>query len=239
MSVYIDAQGRLFHHQEQNLAVTCPHCLVLSHITAVAVPQYEQLVRHHPKQVGIVFRCDSCNSPVFLKFNVKMYAAHRVELASTFIELERPREKFSFTYLPEDVEQLFKEALTCHSAGCYNAFASMCRRTSQLMFAELGEPGKLKLFDELTRVRDMAEIDADTNAVVKKVIFGVDTENKPALPLLDAYQAGVLVEVMKDLLYQAYVRKGRLQQAMAMRRYFVDEQEGKVTPLAPKAKSGT
>ena len=91
---------------------------------------------------------------------------------------------------------------------------------------------------ELTRVRDMAEIDAETTAVVKKVIFGVETENKPALPMLDAYQAGVLVEVMKDLLYQAYVRKGRLQQAMAMRRYFVDEQEGKVTPISStKAKA--
>jgi len=28
---------------------------------------------------------------------------------------------------------------------------------------------------------------------------------------------------MKDLLYEAYVRKGRLQQAMMVRRYFTDE----------------
>ncbi len=65
----------------------------------------------------------------------------------------------------------------------------------------------------------MAEIDPDTLAIVRKVIFGNDTEPKQALPMLDAYQAGVLLEVIKDLLYQAYVRRGRLQQAMTMRRF--------------------
>lgn len=237
MSVFIDAQSRLQHHQE-NLALNCPHCQVLSHVSPMAVPQYDQLLNYRPKQVGIVFRCDSCNAPVFLKFNVKMYAASRVELNSTFVELERQREKFSFTYLPEDVEQLFKEALSCYTAACYNAFASMCRRTAQLTFAELGEAGKLRMFDELTRIRDMADIDADTHAVVKKVIFGNETDPKPALPMLDHYQAGVLLEVMKDLLSQAYVRKGRLQQAMAMRRFFIDENENKVTPIAKMGKLG-
>src|SRR5262245_60999902 len=111
MSVHIDSQSRLHHDQEQTLALTCPHCQVLSHLTPLAVPQFEQLVTHRPKQIGVVFRCDSCNAPVFLKFNIKMYGANRVELASTFTEVERQREKFSFTYLPEDVELLFKEAL--------------------------------------------------------------------------------------------------------------------------------
>ena len=33
----------------------------------------------------------------------------------------------------------------------------------------------------------------------------------------------MLLEVMKDFLYQAYVRKGRLQQAMKVRKFFVEE----------------
>lgn len=138
MSVYIDSQSRLHHDQEHNLALTCPHCQVLAHITAMAVPHYEQLIALRPKHAGLVFRCDSCNAPVFLKFTIKMYAANRVELASTYIELEHAREKFTFTYMPEDSEILFKEALACYSAGCHNAFASMCRRTAQAVFADLG-----------------------------------------------------------------------------------------------------
>lgn len=231
MSVYIDSNSRLHHDQEQNFALTCPHCQVLAHLTPLAVPSYEQLVMHRPKQIGLVFRCDSCNAPVFLRFNIKMYAANRVELASTFYELERAREKFTFTYLPEEAEVIFREALACYSANCLNAFASMCRRTAQIVFADLGDAGKLKLFDELNEIREMAEIDPETFNAVKKVIFGGENEPRPQFPTLDPYQAGVLLEVMKDLLHQAYVRKGRLQQAMMVRRFFIDEASGRVTPL--------
>jgi hypothetical protein len=223
MSSHIDASGRLHHDQEANLALTCPHCQVLSHITPVAVPGFHELVTHRPKQVGVVYRCDACNGSVFLRFAVRVYGTNRIELASQYEEIERPREKFSFTHLPEEVEVLFREALACYSGGSYNAFAAMARRTMQGAFAELGEAGKLRIFDQLNDVRSMADIDAPTFIEIKRVIFGTDSDPHPSLPLLDDQQAGVLLEVIKDLLYQVYVRKGRLQQAMMMRRYFADE----------------
>ena len=87
MSVHVDASGRLHHDQERSLAINCPHCQVYSHITAVSVPSYSELVANRPSQVGVVYRCDSCNAPIFLRFAVKMYAANRVELANNFVEL--------------------------------------------------------------------------------------------------------------------------------------------------------
>lgn len=231
MPIHIDSNGTLHHDQAHNFALSCPHCQVLSHLTPVSVPQYAQLVAFKPNHVGIVYRCDSCNAPVFLKYPVKMYGASRIELATNFTELERATEKFNFTYLPEDAETLFREALGCFTAGCWNAFASMCRRTAQAVFADLGDNGKLKMFDQLNDVREMAELDQDTFNVIRKVLFGTDAEPRPNMPPVDAYVAGVLLEVMKDLLYQSYVRKGRLQQAMTVRRYFAAEQESKVTPL--------
>jgi len=223
MSSYIDASGRLHHEQEANLALTCPHCQVLSHITPIAIPSFDELVTHRPKHVGTVFRCDSCNAPVFLRFPVRMYGNNRVELGSQYSEIERPREKFSYTYLPEEVEALFREALACFSNAHYNAFASLCRRAMQTAFADLGEPGKLKVFDQLNDVRAMADIDAPTFIDVKRVIFGTDNDPHPSIPTIDGQLAGVLLEVIKDLLHQVYVRKGRLQQAMMMRRFFADE----------------
>ena len=223
MSSYIDASGRLHHEQEANLALTCPHCQVLSHITPIAIPSFDELVTHRPKHVGAVFRCDSCNAPVFLRFPVRMYGNNRVELGSQYSEIERPREKFSYTYLPEEVEVLFREALACFSNAHYNAFASLCRRTMQTAFADLGEAGKLKVFDQLNDVRAMADIDAPTFIDVKRVIFGTDNDPHPSIPTIDGQLAGVLLEVIKDLLHQVYVRKGRLQQAMMMRRFFADE----------------
>jgi hypothetical protein len=72
MSTYIDAGGRLHHDQEANLALTCPHCQVLSHITPIAVPGFEELVSHRPRHVGVIYRCDACNAPIFLRYPVKM-----------------------------------------------------------------------------------------------------------------------------------------------------------------------
>jgi hypothetical protein len=223
MAIFIDSSGTLHHDQAHNFALACPHCQVLSHLTPVSVPGWSQLVSYKPNHVGIVYRCDSCNAPVFLKFPVKMYAANRVELSSGFQELERAKEKFSFTHLPEEAEALFREALGCFGAGCYNAFASMCRRTAQAVFADLGDNGKLRMFDQLNDVREMAELDQDTFNLVRKVLFGTDAEPRPNVPWVDAYAAGVLLEVMKDLLYESYVRRGKLQQAMMVRRHFATD----------------
>jgi len=223
MSVMIDSSGRLHHDQDRGLALRCPHCSVLAHITPVSVPDFNQVQLHKPSHVGIVYRCESCNSPIFLKFPVKLYAGSRIELSPSFMELERPREKFNFTHLPEDVEALFKEALACFSSSCFIAFAAMCRRSAQATFADLGEPAKLRLYDEVSEIRRMAEIDEPTFAAVRKTIFGSDSEPQPNLPALDAFEAGVLLEVMKDMLYQAYVRRGRLQQALMVRRHLAED----------------
>ena len=236
MSVYVDSNSRLHHDQERSLALNCPVCQVFTHITAVSVPQYAELIASRPTHVGVVYRCDSCSAPIFVKFSVKMYAPNRVELANNFVELERAREKFNFTYLPEEAETLFREALGCYSSGYFNAFASMCRRTSQAVFQDLGENGRLRIFSQVNEAREMAEIDADTFATIKKVVFGSDTDVTPALPELTATEAGILLEVVKDMLYEAYVRKGKLQQAMMVRRFFAEETLDKITPIGRPAK---
>ena len=224
MTIYIDPLDEL-HTDYQGIALTCPHCQTLSHVSAAAVPKFDLLARSQPKQIGIVFRCDACGEPVFLKFSVKAYTESRVELGSNFHEIERARESFPLTYLPEQTEHIFKEALQCYAAGCLNAFAAMCRRTAQSLFHELGELGKLELFDTLQDIRLLAELDDETFNVLRSVIFGSDTDPWEHQPLVDSQTAGILLEVMKDLLYQTFVRKSRLQQAMTVRKF--------LTPLSP------
>jgi hypothetical protein len=231
MSVYIDANSRLHHDQERSLALNCPHCQVFSHITPVSIPQFPEIVAARPSHVGLVYRCDSCNAPIFLRFAVKIYGASRVELANTYVELERAREKFSFTYLPEDSEKLFREALACYSGGHFNAFASLCRRTMQTMIRDQGENGRMRIFNQLAEARELAEIDADTFNTMKKVLFGSDADPWPSMPEVGDYEAGVLLELMKDVLYEIYVRKGKLQQSMMVRRFFSEESIDKVMQI--------
>ncbi len=231
MTAHIESSGRLVNDQERSLALTCPHCQVLAHVTPLAIPSFNDLQLHRPQHVGAVFRCDACNEPLFLRFPVRLYGALRIELSTQFAQVERAPESFTFNYLPEDVEPLFREALTCFTAGTFNAFASMCRRAAHAAFADLGEAGKLRLFDELNAMRDMAELELETFTKVKNVIFGGAMETRPGPPLLDSYEAGILLEAMKDLLYEGYVRKGKLQEAMSVRRFFAEETPGKVTSI--------
>ena len=231
MSLYIDSASQLHHDLEKNLVVTCPHCQTVAHITPCAVPRFEDLQLYRPKQVGVVYLCDACHMPIFLRFTVRVYGAARIELAPQFTEVERAREKFSFAYIPEEVELLFREALACFSQGAFNAFASMCRRAAQAMFADLGEAGKLRLFDELNEVRELASIAPDNFDKMRTILFGAELDPRASLPLLDGYEAGIMLEVVKDLLYEAYVRKGKLQQAIMVRRFFLEETGSHVTPL--------
>ena len=232
MSIHIDPSSHLVNSQERTLALTCPHCQVVAHVSASAVPRFEDLQLYRPKQVGVVYLCDACHMPIFLRFTVRMYATSRIELSPQFTEVERAREKFSFTYLPEEVELLFKETLTCFSSGAFNAFASMCRRTAQEVFADLGQAGKLRLFDELNEARELAALSDETFLKLKNMLFGAATDPHPSIPLLDGYEAGIALEVMKDLLYEAYIRRGKLQQAMLVRRFFLDETQTNITPLS-------
>jgi hypothetical protein len=233
MSVHIDLASRLHHDQADNLVVTCPHCQVVAHITPTAVPRFEDLSAHKPKQVGVVYLCDNCHAPIFLRFTVRIYGTGRIELSPQFSEIERAREKFTYTYLPEEIELLFKEALLCFSSGAYNAFASMCRRTAHAVYGDLGESGKMRLFDELNNVRELAGIAPDVFGKLRGILFGAETDPRPNMPLLDSYEAGIALEVVKDLLYEAYVRKGKLQQAMLVRRFFLDETANNIPPLNP------
>jgi hypothetical protein len=216
MSIYITPQDEL-HVELQGISLTCPHCQTLTHLTPMAVPKFEDLNRRRPKEIGIVFRCDACSEPIFLKFPVKSYTALRIELGSHFEEIERAREDFPLSYLPEESEHLFREALGCYAAGFYEAFGSMSRRTAQSLFRELGERGKLELFDTLQEIRSLAELDDGTFADLRGVLFGSDSDPWPNQPHLDAERAGILLEVMRDLLYQTFVRKARLVQSLKLR----------------------
>ena len=222
-NVLIDSTGTMYFGDERETARNCPHCHAFSRMSPTALPTFDELLLQKPRSVGVVLRCHACNAPVFLRYATRAFANNRVELSPQALDVERPVEKFAFNYVPEDVEIFFREALVCYSHNQYQAFAAMCRRTAAVTFADLGNSTKLRLFDSISDVREMADIDEDTFAVVMRIIFASNAEPLLDLQVINTYQAAVLLEVMKDFLYQAYVRKGRLQQAMKVRKFFVEE----------------
>jgi hypothetical protein len=221
MTISLDRDQGLLTEGNEQIGLECPYCNVHSHMSPQSVPRAADLLRDKPSHAGLVFQCDSCKAPVFLRFAIRRFGENRVELSQNFVELERPKERFSFSYLPKDTEVLFREALACYSTNNFNAFASMCRRSASSAFVALGEGGKLQAFDEVMTARDIAGIEDDAFEPIKSILFDADVGKE--LPMLDHAQAGVLLEVLKDMFYQCFVRRGKLTRAIKVRRFFVEE----------------
>jgi len=221
MTIVLDRDQGIDSGLDERIGLECPYCGMYAHMSPQSVPDAASLLRDRPKQVGLVYKCDACDSPVFLRFAVREYKDDRVELNRNFVELERPKERFAFSYLPKHTEVLFREALSCYSGNNFNAFASMCRRASVSAFDVLGEGGKLRAFEEVMVAQDITGIDDDSFAPIKAVLFGSGQHED--LPMLDRAQAGILLEVLKDMFYQCFVRRGKLSRAIKVRRFFVSE----------------
>ena len=226
MAITIERGEGLVSQADEQFGLECPHCGIYAHMTPQSVPEFETLNETKPKQIGIVYQCDSCLAPVFLRFATKHYGDNAIELYRNFNELERPKERFSFADLPKTVDVLFREALSCYSNSNFNAFASMCRRAAASSFASMGESGKLRAFDEVMAAQDIAEIDDNSFEPIKKVIF--ESGDEESLPLLNHAQAGMLLEVLKDMFYQCFVRRQKLTRAIKVRHFFVKEGNGGV-----------
>lgn len=220
MTVLLERDRGLRQSDEQ-FGLECPYCGVYAHMSPQSVPSVPRLFENRPKHVGLVYQCDACRAPIFLRFAVKEYHDDSIELFQNFVELERPKERFPFSYLPKHTETLFREALSCYSNSNFNAFASMCRRAAVSAFDVMGDNGKLRAFDEVMEAQRIAEIDDDSFEPIKKVLFAATSEEE--LPILNRAQAGVLLEVMKDMFYQCFVRRGKLTRAIKVRRFFVQE----------------
>ena len=229
---YLDSQNRL--HRE-SASGECPHCGATAHHSLMACPGFARVRADRPARVGIVLQCDACHVPIFVRYRVRAWRDDRVEFHPQPEFLEQPPERFSYAHLPEKVAAPLREALACYGAGLLQAFAMMCRATTQAMLEDLGERSRLRLFDQVAEVRLLAEIDDSTFNAIRRVLFeGEPARGQPTAPLT-RLQAAVLLETMKDLLYQTYVRRAKLQAALRLRHFPTDA--AKITPEPAASRS--
>jgi len=230
---FLDSQNRL--HRDATSG-ECPHCGAISHLSLLACPAFARVRMDRPAKVGVVLQCDACRTPLFMRYRVRAWHEDRVDFHPLPEHMERPPERFNYAHLPDNVAAVFREALACYSANLLQAFAIMCRATTQAMLEDLGERSRLRIFDQVAEVRMLADIEDSTFNAIRRVLFeGEPTGGHPSQPLTRT-QAAVLLETMKDLLYQIYVRRAKLQQALRLR-HFPTETPAPVTTEKPAPRS--
>jgi hypothetical protein len=82
----------------------------------------------------------------------------------------------------------------------------------------LGAEGSTKVQAQLQDLRAMGLVDEEGFDQLHAVMLGGHDGAHPHLPSVSSERASVLLELMKDILYQLFVRKAKIQEAAALRK---------------------
>ncbi len=88
----------------------------------------------------------------------------------------------------------------------------MCNRIAILAADELGANGKLKLFNAVTDAAQNAGVEPPLLRLCRDIFF--DLENREDVPAISESRAAVLLSLLRDMLYQSFLRAGKLRESM-------------------------
>lgn len=218
-------EGDLFVRDNTDEPVPCAACGHAGPADVVATTPFASAVQLGTKAIGVLLHCAACRAPVFQRYRVIERHPDHLVLDARGHDVERPPQRFDDRDLPAPVAARLREALACYDNDILQAFAVMCRLTAQAMFADVGNRGKLKIYDQAAEIRELAGIDDATFNIVRRVLFDSDLDKAGAPPALNHDVAAVLLETLKDLLYQVYIRRARLRRALSLRRHFASAED--------------
>jgi len=202
---------------DNNLALKrCPHCSVSKPNLPVVWKSNTENHSGLNKRIWYIYLCKDCGGLIM---------AFATEGKNTVSQIfpAKVSETFDFEFLKGDVLEDFQEALKCYSIDSYNAFAAMCRRTIQSLATELGSDGKNKVTNQLANLKTILVIDDETYKILEQIIIAGHDGSHPHLPKLSPERAAVLLELIKDVLYQLYIRKVKIEDAIELRKKSIED----------------
>jgi len=208
-------------HEAGSLNPGCPHCQKQTALTPLSRPDFATIKACKPAVTGLCFLCLNCQKPILVRYSVTHIGETEIELAPAPALESRPDDRINLNYLPASVQKPYIDALGCYQHELIQPFGLMCKQTIEAVIKDLGEGGKLDVFNHLEELRDVFNVEPHIFTTIGEVLF----DNKRSLMSTGVFgrtEAAVLLEALKDLLYQFYIRKARLQRAVSMRQFFAN-----------------
>lgn len=216
--MHIDSSNRF--HRNPDKTDSCPHCHTRSQITLVASPDFRSLRTTRPALTGTVFQCGACGTPFLQQYRITRNNPDSIELEVMATVAEHTDDRFSYSYLPASIATCFRDAAGCYQHGLLQAFAAMCRLTLQAIVAEQGDHGRMRIANQVDEIAALAQLSAADVQLLRDVLFDNQSQTLVRASAMDKGMAAVLLEILKDILQQQYVRPARLRKALRMRRFF-------------------
>ena len=149
---------------------------------------------------------------MFLRSGPLSYHDGYIDCDDALQQVIAPRQRFELHLLPAGIRDLVEEALGVYADGHFQAFALLANRIATLGATELGPNGKLTMFNAVTDAAQSAKVETPMLRLCRDILFELDAHDE--VPALGAARAAVLLELVRDMLYQAFVRPGKLREAM-------------------------
>ncbi len=209
-------------HEAGNLNPGCPQCQQQTPMTPISRPDFAAISALKPETTALTFLCLKCREPVMVRYAIDDIGETEIKLSPAPPVAASADTKVNLNYLPGRVRKPYSDALGCYQHELIQPFALMCKQTVDAVIRDLGEGGRLRVFNHLEELRDIFDVEPQVFEAIGEVLF----ENKRSLVSNSVFgktEAAVLLESMKDMLYQFYVREQRLKKAVSMRRFFAGQ----------------
>ena len=207
------------------IQICCPFCDTVSTLTVVSVPRVDILNARGLKEFVSGHACDHCNKAIPLVWHVVGIDSGGIHVGLV-TEVILAREPFNFAHLPEAVKSDVQEVLACLSVKSYNGFAAMCRRTIQSTCRALGAGGSTRVEKQLNELRELASLDEETFSALKEIMLGGHDGAHPQLPPVDEERSVLLLQLLRDVMFQLFTRPGLIKKAATKRTEAIQKKTG-------------
>ena len=120
--------------------------------------------------------------------------------------------------MPPEVKKEISEGLDCLSVGAYNGFAGLCRRTIQAICTITGAGSSTKVQAQIEEMANAAGLDDETKRIAIEIMLAGHDGSHPHLPDVNSDRAAILLELVRDIVYQMFTRPGRIKQSAELRK---------------------
>lgn len=199
------------------LGGVCPHCKIGTRFSLATQPN-PILFRDKATEVVVGYLCDSCIKGIPVRWKIQGFDNQTNPIVQSPELILPVREPFDFDHVPPKVKKEISEGLDCLSVGAYNGFAGLCRRTIQAICTIMGAESSTKVQAQIEEMANAAGLDDETERIAIEIMLAGHDGSHPHLPDVNSDRAAILLELVRDIVYQMFTRPGRIRQSAELRK---------------------
>ncbi len=202
----------------------CPFCKTGTRFS-LATQLTDRCSKDHAMEVIVGYICDTCSRGIPIRWKIQHWDSQRAAIVAEPELILPVKEPFEYEHVLPSVAKELSEALDCLSVSSYNGFSALCRRTIQAICTHLGAESSTKIRTQIEEMAREASLDDETKRLALEIMMAGHDGSHPHLPDVSQERAAILLELVRDIVYQLFTRPGRIRQSSELRKAAIAAQK--------------